>query len=171
VDIWGAHNYGIDMANAVISNGAAMRIPNGYSIFFRNAANSADIPLIGNDSLNNVFIGSGTTQPGKVVYTEQTLSLQGSQNPGMYVNNSGAVGINFSGTFVTGYGIDFNPAGVAPIRYSNNTGPLWRNAANSADLSGPLFNSSNQYVLPGGVTCSGTPTSSFATINGVVTHC
>jgi hypothetical protein len=65
-------------------------------------------------------------------------------------------GIYFSANTVVDYGIDFKPLGtvpVAPIRYANNSFPVWRNAADSADVQVIGLTNSNQVsIAPGAQT-------------------
>jgi hypothetical protein len=109
---------------------------------------------------------------------------------------AGIVFNNFRSTH-SDYGIDFafdasTTFGQSAIRLPNNQTIAWKNAAggniNALYLDGsdifqlgggdPVAVASTLNVVGGyksngtaGVSCSGTPTSSFATVNGIVTHC
>lgn len=56
-------SYGIDLQPATFPSGAAIRLPNASNIYFRNAANSGDVPVIGMDNTNTINLG-GTNVAG-----------------------------------------------------------------------------------------------------------
>lgn len=77
LDDWGVHTYGADFRHATFSsaNTAAIRVPSGSGINFRNAADTTDLSLITSDPVNNVLVnyggsgsiflaGSGNVLPG-----------------------------------------------------------------------------------------------------------
>jgi rhodanese-related sulfurtransferase len=86
-DMWGTHNYGIDMLNSTASL-AAMRVKEGNIIVSRNAGNTADVRLLGLDSSNNTQLGpSGlTVTPSGVT---QVTQLQ--MNATTWANNQSCV--------------------------------------------------------------------------------
>lgn len=51
------------------------------------------------------------------------------------------------------------------------TGNAWKSTGFAVDGSGNVTGASYKVASTAGVTCSGTPTSSFASIGGIVTHC
>ena len=80
---YGTHIYGIDLQPMAGTNGStsAIRLGNDMTVVGRNAANTADVPLIGLNSYNNVIIGgSGSTgvfinEPNLVPSGDNTTSL------------------------------------------------------------------------------------------------
>lgn len=84
LDIYGSHTYGLDTRNGAFSGGP-VRIGNSVFMVARNAADSADLPLLGIDSANNVIIG-GAGVAGNFIYaslfpaTDNTYSLGGPAN-------------------------------------------------------------------------------------------
>lgn len=58
VDIRGTHTYGIDMQQMT---GKPMRLANNTALYWRNAANSADLSMLSVDGANNLTVGGGAS--------------------------------------------------------------------------------------------------------------
>jgi hypothetical protein len=99
-----------------------IRIPNNQFIVSRNATDTADGYLIGQDTVNRVRLGSA---PGNQIYIPANLRVDG------YVRDGGT-----------------SPALSGFIRNSNNTSIVaFRNAANSNDITALSSTSGNLVVL------------------------
>lgn len=118
-----------------------------------------------------ILIDSGSAQGGGVGtgVGELGITARGTGNPPYIGQGSGAYG----STFCMYDGPITSAAGYHSLCFSPNaTGNvgLISYGANGGASSLPLnWNINGTSIVP--VTCSGSPTSSFAVINGIVTHC
>lgn len=60
IEIAGFHTYAIDLEAAACTNGYQIRLANGGYLVARNPGNTADVPLLGLDSSNNLILGSSS---------------------------------------------------------------------------------------------------------------
>jgi hypothetical protein len=139
-------------------------------VVWRNAANSADLPLTVNASNQLTFNGNpiisstGIIPPaaggtGVANNAANTITFSGNFGLTLTLTNTTSVTLPTSGTLATLAGTESltnktlsetgTVAAAGPIRLVNNsTGISWRNAANSADVS-LTVNASNQLVFAG----------------------
>lgn len=150
----------------------AVRIQNNQFITARNAANSADITVIGTDTSNNIKVGS----PGLTVSPTGKLSGDGSgltgiaagpggSNTHVQYNNSGALGgdddlvydktnhiLKIAQANGGGLAVGYTGFGAAStsgaVRLPNGNAISWRNAGNTGDITG-IWVDTNNYVQLG----------------------
>lgn len=105
----------------------------------RNAANSADIVLIGSDASNNVIVGNGNANGFLVKVGAGTTPVQIFGTSSDFIQLGAGTGLSATGS----------------LRFPNATTIMTaRNAANSADVVLIATNSSNDLLL-GGTNCAG----------------
>lgn len=103
------------------STTGALRLANNVGAYFRNAANSADILLIGSDSSNGITIGNTSTAGQVDVKSTSACVLTAS---------------TYKLTVGTSYvSLGTTPAASGAIRLENNVGIFYRKASNAADIN------------------------------------
>jgi len=132
----------------------AIRLANGSGIYFRNAANAADVAAIYFDG-NNALLLSGAY----VLTQARILSSPDA------TNDLGSTGLRFRDAFLSGaVSIGTNPASAGAIRLANYGQIAWRNAANTADVVAILVDTGNNLRL-GNATMPTVAPSNDAVIN------
>jgi hypothetical protein len=136
---------GISVRN-INTSGMALEIPNNIGIYARNAANSADLLMLYADVNNDTNVKSSV---GNIIFNVASGS-------GAYfqVAGSSKALFNSSGSFV--------PVTTNTGTIGDNT-HIWQASYATTYWAGA--------TPTAGASCSGTPTASFASIGGIVTHC
>jgi hypothetical protein len=116
-----------------------------------------DSPLtaVANRTIGLALTAAGNNKNGPVMVVNSSNGATSAFGTGIVYNANSIA--------ATGFGIDFNSLGssVAPIRSANNSFPVWRNAAGSANVQVIGLNGSNAVqIAPGGnsVTIGGATT-------------
>ena len=123
----------------------AVRLANSQAIVARNAANTADLPLVKTATDNTVAVGDPTAAATYVLGNSVQL-IAGAHN--VRVSSAGAVhasadgtvqlgttGMRFSASFLSQFEtIGDNPAQSGALRFANTAVIRGRNAANTADI-------------------------------------
>ena len=139
------------------------------------------IPLQSDGNIHGGALQSdgNTTAGGNISATSTTLGYIYSANiaiPGFILNGGTNYGIiqdvDSAHTWSLGYGSSKTNPSTAVLSWTDNAGVYVGAPTGSGKGTGTL-NVAGAYYANGtvGVTCSGTPTSSFASVNGIVTHC
>jgi hypothetical protein len=104
----------------------AIRLANNTGIYWRNAANTADITALRLDGNNDLFVGTGASY----AYFGSHLTPTPSATYGLGNPNSKWTELYLS----VCVSIGTNPASAGAIRLANAQAIVWRNAANTADI-------------------------------------
>ena len=126
------------------------RFQSGFSVLYRNAANSGDIYGIADDGANNLTVGTSpgnTNQAATVVVGATTTVALGIGSTSVASVQSG--GVTFGPNAAGGLPIIFGtaPATAGAVRLSNNTSVQARNAANSANIPLIQADGSNNLIV------------------------
>ena len=139
--------------SGVIPSGAgAIRLANNSGIYWRNAANNAD--------LRGLFVAGDNN-----AYTDRSL-VGGTDN----TYDIGLVATRWrTGYFGTALAVGTNPATAGAVRLPNATWIAARNAANTGDVNLISLDASNNPSIQGGASRGAGAVTSLTVVNGIVT--
>lgn len=160
-----AHVASVLSGEVIIGYGAAAGLTTGPSNTVVGAANG---------NANCITSGTGNLELGQgACVPSPTASWQGSIMSSIFITNAN-IGGGGSSYGQVGFGGQKAPSAVIDILGSDtSSGTLAFRAQNStpANLLSVADDGTIKVGTSTGLSCTGTPTSSFATVNGIVTHC
>ena len=143
------------------SQSGAVRLANNQSISARNAANSADLPLLRSDNVNGTIIGSqtgGNTNidsgggvlvqgAGGIKYDLDAYGIYPSPDA---TRNIGHPNLRWKQANISeSVNVGQNPAQSRAVRLANNQSICWRNSSNSGDTPALRVEATDAVVLEG----------------------
>lgn len=125
-----------------------IRVTNNNFFNFRNAANSADLNVLGVNASDVVVVGSSSNVAGlRLRTTTGTTCLDVAGTTELEIS-TGLVDAKNNTLRTTGV-VEFGntPASTGTVRLGNNNGLWWRNNAGSGDVRGMYVNTSDVVIL------------------------